>query len=103
MDSKTSEAQPALRPAVVYAAIACLILFAVLRSAIATRTDAFTIEEPSHITAGVSYVKLGDFRLNPEHPPLVKLWVGRAAASQFRMPALQPLSDKAAERDFTES
>ena len=89
------------RPHVAYAAIAVLILFAVLRSAIATRTDSFTIDEAFHITAGVSYVKLGDFRLNPEHPPLVKLWVGRALASGFHLQALQPLSDKAAEREFT--
>jgi hypothetical protein len=53
-----------------------LICGAVVRSAIATRFDDFTIDEPYHIVAGVSYVQRADFRINPEHPPLVKLWVG---------------------------
>jgi hypothetical protein len=37
---------------------------------------------PNHIAAGVSYVRNGDFQINPEHPPLVKLRVG--ALSQPR-------------------
>jgi hypothetical protein len=93
----------ALRPSVAYAAIVALILLAVLRSAIATRTDGFTIDEAYHITAGVSYVKLRDFRLNPEHPPLVKLWVGCLLAPRFNLPPLRPLQDKGAERNFNES
>jgi hypothetical protein len=92
-----------LRPSIAYPAIVALILLAILRSAIATRTDSFTIDEAYHITAGVSYVKLRDFRLNPEHPPLVKLWVGALLAPHFQLPALRPLQDKAAERQFTES
>ena len=44
-----------------------------------TRLDSFTIDEPWHIVAGASYVRTGDFRLNPEQPPLVKLWVGHAS------------------------
>jgi hypothetical protein len=31
-----------------------------------------TSDEAVHLTAGYSYLKAGDFRLNPEHPPLVK-------------------------------
>jgi hypothetical protein len=53
-----------------------LIGGAIVRSAIATRLDGFTIDEAYHIAAGVSYVRYSDFRINPEHPPLVKLWVG---------------------------
>lgn len=37
----------------------------------ATRKSA-TSDETPHIGAGLSYWKTGDFRLNPEHPPLVK-------------------------------
>lgn len=54
-------------------ALAVLIGLGVLRSSIATRLDGFSVDEPYHIVAGVSYVRTGDFRLNPEHPPLVKL------------------------------
>ena len=34
--------------------------------------DAVTVDESPHITAGYSYLRFQDFRLNPEHPPLVK-------------------------------
>ena len=42
-----------------------LIALAILRSAISTRLDGFTIDEAYHIAAGVSYVKYHDFRINP--------------------------------------
>src|SRR5512132_3704995 len=97
------EAAPMLRPALAWPAIVALIILAVVRSAIATRTDGFTVDDAYHITAGVSYVKLRDFRLNPEHPPLVKLWAGAALAPGFHLPPLPPLADKFAEREFNES
>lgn len=80
-----------------------LVGLGVLRTAIATRLDGFTIDEAYHIAAGVSYVKHGDFRINPEQPPLVKLWVGSViAATGFRMGPLRQFSDKPDERNFTE-
>ena len=44
--------------------------------------DSLTVDESPHIAAGYSYIAKGDYRLNPEHPPLLKLlsgasiWVG---------------------------
>ncbi|MBI2097268.1 MAG: glycosyltransferase family 39 protein [Candidatus Sungbacteria bacterium] len=38
--------------------------------------DSLTMDELAHIPAGYSYVKLFDYRLNPEHPPLVKALAG---------------------------
>jgi dolichyl-phosphate-mannose--protein O-mannosyl transferase len=76
---------------------------AIVRSAIATRLDSFTIDEAYHIAAGVSYVRYGDFRINPEHPPLVKLWVGSfISATGFRLSSVRPFTDKRDERNFTE-
>src|SRR5579863_2970766 len=76
---------------------------AIVRSAIATRLDGFTIDEAYHIAAGVSYVRQADFRINPEHPPLVKLWVGSfIAPTGFRASALRSFSDKQDERTFAE-
>src|SRR5215469_1825367 len=76
---------------------------AIIRSAVATRLDGFTIDEAYHIAAGVYYVRLGDFRINPEHPPLVKLWVGSfIAPTGFRASALRRFSDKQDERTFAE-
>ncbi len=35
--------------------------------------DSQTTDEAVHLSAGRSYWQTGDFRLNPEHPPLIKL------------------------------
>ena len=76
---------------------------AIVRSAIATRLDGFTIDEAYHIAAGVSYVRNADFRINPEHPPLVKLWVGSLiSVTGFRLSSIRPFTDKEDERNFTE-
>ena len=37
------------------------------------RNDSATMDELAHIPAGFGYVKELDYRLNPEHPPLVKV------------------------------
>ena len=78
-----------------------LAALAILRSAISTHLDGFTIDEAYHIAAGVSYVKYHDFRINPEHPPLVKLWVGTVMyATGFRLDSLRQFNDKPGERAF---
>src|SRR5271155_5716550 len=78
-----------------------LVALAILRSALTTRLDGFTIDEAYHIAAGVSYVKYHDFRINPEHPPLVKLWVGSVlAVTGFRLDSLRQFNDKPGERDY---
>lgn len=78
-----------------------LVALAILRSAITTCLDGFTIDEAYHITAGVSYLKYHDFRINPEHPPLVKLWVGVVMyATGFRLDSLRQFNDKPGERAF---
>ena len=80
-----------------------LVAGTIFRSAIATRMDGFTIDEAYHIAAGVSYVRYADFRINPEHPPLVKMWVGSfISATGFHLSTIRPFADKADERDFTE-
>lgn len=38
----------------------------------AARLSSATWDEPAHLAAGYSYLAWGDFRLNPEHPPLIK-------------------------------
>ncbi|HLK03490.1 MAG TPA: hypothetical protein VKT53_03545 [Candidatus Acidoferrum sp.] len=84
-----------------YAILILLVLAAILRSAIATRFDDFSMDEAYHIVAGVSYVKRGDFRINPEHPPLVKLWVGAVtSAFGFHLSPFRELHDKFDERTF---
>ena len=84
--------------------LSCLLIAAaIVRSSIATRLDGYTYDEAYHITAGVSYVKRADFRMNPEHPPLVKLWVGSAMAlTGYHLSELRPFADKMDERNFAE-
>jgi hypothetical protein len=81
-----------------------LVSVGVFRSAWATRLDGFTIDEPWHITAGVAYVRTGEYYLNPEHPPLVKIVAGLAVPrSAFRFAAPISLHDKKEERDFVQA
>lgn len=78
-----------------------VFLLAILRSAVATRLDSFTIDENYHITPGVSYLRTGDYRINPEHPPLVKLWVAAfIPESMLHLGPLQVFNDKGGERHF---
>ncbi|MFH1549644.1 MAG: phospholipid carrier-dependent glycosyltransferase, partial [Planctomycetota bacterium] len=37
------------------------------------RQKCTTFDEIAHLPAGYSYLKMGDFRMNPEHPPLGKM------------------------------
>lgn len=92
------------RNTAVFAVLLALVLCAVLRSAVATRLDSFDLDEAYHITAGVTYFRLGDYRLNPEHPPLIKLWVGAFLTPDiFKTPTFRPLFEKWDERHFTET
>jgi len=98
-------AQPlsALRGQLFVVVALLIICGAIVRSAVATRLDGFTLDEAYHITAGVSYVRYADFRINPEHPPLVKLWVGSfMCATGFHLSSLRPFADKSDERAFAE-
>ena len=36
--------------------------------------DSITFDETSHLTGGFSYLRTGDFRMQPEHPPLPNMW-----------------------------
>src|SRR5262245_34155033 len=58
--------------------VALLLALGLARSWVTTARDGFTIDEAWHAAAGASYARTGDYRLNPEHPPLIKLWVGAA-------------------------
>ncbi len=80
-----------------------LLALALGHSLWATSLDGFTIDEPYHIAAGASYVRWGDYRLNPEHPPLVKLIAGLAVPpSVLHLTPPRLLSEKGQEREYTQ-
>ena len=53
--------------------VATLLLVFVVCGFLSLRGDSATFDETAHLGAGVSYLETGDFRLNPEHPPLAKI------------------------------
>jgi 4-amino-4-deoxy-L-arabinose transferase-like glycosyltransferase len=58
-----------LEIALVAAALATYVALSVA----SLRRESATFDEGAHLPAGYTYWARGDFRLNPEHPPLVKL------------------------------
>ena len=82
--------------------LATVVGLGIFRSHLGTQLDSFTVDEPWHVVAGTSYVRSGDFRLNPEHPPLAKLWVGAAMPADFKLRAMPALKEKLQERDLVE-
>jgi 4-amino-4-deoxy-L-arabinose transferase-like glycosyltransferase len=50
------------------------ILFVILTVSSYTKKSA-TWDEPHHLAAGYAALKLGDYRLDPENPPLLRKWV----------------------------
>ncbi len=52
---------------------ALLLLVMFMMQLMSAGTESQTVDEGAHLTAGYSYWKTGDYRLNPEHPPLIKL------------------------------
>ncbi|MEO6104310.1 MAG: hypothetical protein ABIP44_11845 [Pseudoxanthomonas sp.] len=79
-----------------------LVALGIFRSHLGTRLDSFTVDEPWHVVAGTSYARSGDFSLNPEHPPLAKLWVGAAMPGDFKLRLTPELKEKLQERDLVE-
>jgi hypothetical protein len=96
------QAHPVSLP-VFWIGLLLLLALALGHSLWSTSLDGFTIDEPYHIAAGASYVRWGDYRLNPEHPPLVKLIAGLAVPpSVLHLAPLRLLNEKGQEREYTQ-
>lgn len=88
-------------PNILRVAIILFVLFlAIVRSWYGTKLDSFANDEPYHIVSGTYYVKTGDYRLNPEHPPLSKLWVGLWNVNNLELRPFEILDDKGQERKW---
>src|SRR5258707_13762332 len=62
----------------------------ILQYALTARANSITWDEDDHIYAGYMSWKHGDFGLNPEHPPLLKLLATSPLLHlPLKMPALQ--------------
>ena len=51
---------------------ALLLIFVFLVCVFSMKDDSMTMDEVAHLPAGYSYLTQKDYRLNPEHPPLLK-------------------------------
>jgi len=65
--ARGARAVRAFGPAVLLAVFAALAIVSLAR-------DSATFDETAHVAAGFTYWDRRDFRLNPEHPPLAKMW-----------------------------
>lgn len=54
--------------------VAPLLVVLLLELGLSVRRETQTWDEAAHIYAGYMYWTRGDFSMNPEHPPLIKLW-----------------------------
>ena len=69
---------PRLRRLGTAAALAALCACVFLQAYSSLRIKSLTFDELAYIPAGYSYVRTGDYRLNKEQPPLMKLLAGAA-------------------------
>ncbi|PID51684.1 MAG: hypothetical protein CR954_00525, partial [Candidatus Moraniibacteriota bacterium] len=60
------------------AIVICILTCMAVVSVTLAWNDSLTFDEVAHIPAGYSYVTQHDYRLNPEHPPLLKVCAGLA-------------------------
>jgi hypothetical protein len=60
------------------AAVVALVLLFVIQACLSALNKSLTIDEYTHFGAGASYVQNNYYRLNPNHPPFVKVITGLA-------------------------
>ena len=59
--------------AAVVAGVVLLLAILMTQLVLTIRQESITWDEDDHIYSGYMSLKTGDFGLNPEHPPLVKM------------------------------
>lgn len=70
--------------------VAALLAILVTQLALSIRQESITWDEDDHIYSGYMSLKTGDFGLNPEHPPLVKMLAALPLLSMdLKVPPLQ--------------
>ena len=68
------------------AGAALILVVFVAQGVLFLRANSQTSDEATHLAAGYAYVTQRDFRLNPEHPPLIKLLSGAAVRLAYSLP-----------------
>ncbi len=87
---KEKLARPAPNRGMVVAGVICLLAVLFLQLMLSVRQTSITWDEDDHIFAGYESWKRGDFGLNPEHPPLLKMWATLPLLNMpLRVPPIQ--------------
>jgi len=82
--------QSGLDRVAVVTGVAVLLTILVTQLALSIRQQSITWDEDDHIYAGYMSLKTGDFGLNPEHPPLVKMLAALPLLGmELKVPPLQ--------------
>ena len=78
------------RRSAVFLGVSSLLAILLIQLALTVRTESITWDEDDHLYAGYMSWKTGDFGLNPEHPPMVKMLAALPILHMpLRVPALQ--------------
>ena len=78
------------RRGAIFLGVSSLLAILLIQLVLTIRTESITWDEDDHLYAGYMSWKTGDFGLNPEHPPLVKLLAALPILNMpLRLPALQ--------------
>ena len=78
---------------------ACLLLLMAINLLAAISRKSITNDEIVHIPAGYYHLVAGDFHLNNEHPPLIKMW---AALPLLFIQPEEPPAVNGPDEDFME-
>lgn len=74
----------------VFLGVAGLLAVLLLQLSLTIRTESITWDEDDHLYAGYMSWKTGDFGLNPEHPPMVKMLAALPILGMpLRLPVMQ--------------
>jgi len=74
----------------VFFGVTSLLVILLIQLALTIRTESITWDEDDHLYAGYMSWKTGDFGLNPEHPPMVKMLAALPILQMaLHVPALQ--------------
>ncbi|MGA9568122.1 MAG: glycosyltransferase family 39 protein [Candidatus Korobacteraceae bacterium] len=78
------------RRGAIFLGVSSLLVILLIQLALTIRTESITWDEDDHLYAGYMSLKTGDFGLNPEHPPMVKMLAALPILDMpLRLPALQ--------------
>jgi hypothetical protein len=77
-----------------------LLLCFIIQGVFFIRANSPTYDEAMHLGAGYSYLATGDFRLEPQNPPLIKAWLALPIFLIYRLPFAPNPQDRREATDY---